>query len=87
MCRKAAERKKAFVLPLQTQGQFLVNLGILQRVENLLDNEHLSDEDANHLVDSMKKLILPEEMGKKFKVLGITSSELKDKIIGFHEST
>lgn len=83
MCRKVAVAKGAYVPPLMLQGQFLMNMGIKERVQQLLAQPELTDLEANYLVESMKKLVLPEEMGKRFKVLSILHPSLKGKIYGF----
>lgn len=83
-CRKSAEKKGATVLPLQTQGQFLMNMGITERVEQLINAENVSDEDANQLFESMKMLVMPEMMGSKFKVMTVVHPELKDSIPGWN---
>jgi len=83
LCRKSALRHGAKVLPLQTQGNFLVNMGIIQRVEQLIDADHVTEEEANMLFESMKKLVDPNEMGKKFKVLSIVHPSLEKSVVGF----
>lgn len=85
LCRKSAEKKGTFVYPLVTQGKFLMNMGIIQRVEQLINDENISDEQANYVFSGMKKLVLPTEMGEKFKVLGICHPSLKDKLVGFEK--
>ena len=103
MCRQAALRKGAAVAPLLTQGEFLMRMNIVARVEQLLaasedegnsgsnnsseddsitvntdeaeDEAEDGDEDAaaERLVESLEFLVSPEHMGKKFKVLAISS--------------
>ena len=60
-----------------------MNMGIAERVKQLLGKPNVTDEQAQYLVASMKKLVLPEEMGKRFKVLGIIHPTLKGKVYGF----
>lgn len=83
LCRKSAQRHHAKVLPLQTQGNFLVNMGIIQRVEQLLEADHITDEEANMLFESMQKLVDPKEMGSKFKVMSIVHPSLENLVVGF----
>jgi NADH dehydrogenase [ubiquinone] 1 alpha subcomplex assembly factor 7 len=59
--------------PLQSQGEFLVSLGVVQRVQQLIDLESTSEEDANLLFRGLKMLVQPEHMGKKFKVMQIVN--------------
>lgn len=82
MCRRAALRKGAAVPPLLTQGDFLMRMGIVSRVEQLIELEQTSDEAANALVRSLKYLVEPGQMGSRFKVLSIASPVL-DKVTGF----
>jgi NADH dehydrogenase [ubiquinone] 1 alpha subcomplex assembly factor 7 len=84
MCRQAAEKKGAAVMPLVSQGVFLVNLGILDRVQQLI-TKHPEKED--YVVETMRKLIDPKEMGAKFKVMGIVHPSLKEKVVGFEENS
>ncbi len=81
-CRKSAEKKGATVLQLLTQGQFLMNMGITQRVEQLINADHVSDDDASQLFESMKMLIMPEMMGTKFKVMIVSHPDLQQSIPG-----
>jgi len=62
-----------------SQGNFLINCGLAEIVESTETNteiEHLK------LVQQMKTLSLPGEMGERFKVLGL-SKGLGDNIPGF----
>ena len=76
MCRSAAERRGAKVPTLLTQGDFLMRMGIVDRVQQLLDSEQTSDEQALALVKSLKYLVEPEQMGQKFKVMSIASPKI-----------
>jgi SAM-dependent MidA family methyltransferase len=59
-----------------------MNMGIAQRVEKLINADHVTDEEATKLFESMKMLVLPELMGTKFKVMTITHPDLKDSLPG-----
>jgi SAM-dependent MidA family methyltransferase len=59
-----------------------MNMGIVQRVEKLINADHVTDDEAATLFESMKTLVLPEAMGKKFKVLMMSHPELSDAIPG-----
>ena len=76
MCGEVAKNKGVKVLPLQTQGEFLLSMGIVNRVEQLIDKDETSDDMAEVLVDSFQKLVDPAEMGSRFKVLTITDPKL-----------
>ena len=57
------------------QGEFLMRMGIVERLEQLFALD-TTDEQANQLMDAMKKLVTDEAMGKRFKVLGIANEGL-----------
>ena len=60
-------------------------MGISHRVEQLINADHVSDEDASNLFEAMKKLILPEGMGTKFKVQMFSHPDIKASIPGIVE--
>merc|ERR1712070_779985 len=51
------------------QGLFLSAMGIETRLMNLLEQEDINDEQAMALYDSYRRLVDPEQMGRKYKVL------------------
>ncbi len=61
-----------------------MNMGIVQRVEQLINADHVNDEDAAQLFESMKMLVLPENMGSKFKVMALAHPDVKEHIPGWH---
>lgn len=75
-CRRAAERCGVEVLPLSTQGQWLMQMGAVERVQQLIDKPGTSEEQANTLVSSLKMLVDPAVMGSKFKVLQLKGNKL-----------
>ena len=77
VCRRAAVNKGASVEPLSTQGDFLMRMGIVERVEQLVDAPGTSEEQAEALVASLGRLVDPAEMGRKYKVMAITSPGLR----------
>ena len=85
-CRRSAESKGSIVYPLLTQGQFLMNMGIAQRVEQLINADHVTDEEATALFESMKTLVLPDAMGSKFKVMISSHPDLKNDMPGLNPS-
>ena len=62
-----------------SQGNFLINCGLAELVESI---ETKSELDNFKLVQQMKTLSLPGEMGERFKVLGL-SKGLKENVPGF----
>lgn len=67
----AAAPRSLVVPPLQTQGEFLMALGIVRRVQRLIDEPSTTEEAANQLFASLKMLVDPAQMGKRFKVMQI----------------
>merc|ERR1719235_1726678 len=51
------------------QGLFLSAMGIETRLMSLLDQDSINDEQAMALYDSYRRLVDPEQMGRKYKVL------------------
>lgn len=70
------------MLPLLTQGQFLMRMGVVSRVEQLMEAEGTTDEQASSLVAALKYLVEPQQMGEKFKVLSIVNPALTS-VVGF----
>ena len=54
-----------------TQGQFLMSMGIQERVIQLIESDHTTEEEAENLFEALKRLVGPEEMGARYKVLAI----------------
>ena len=82
ICRKAAERRGARVPPLLTQGQFLMRMGIVNRVEQLMEAGDTTDEQAASLLGALKYLVETQQMGQKFKVMSIVNPSLTT-VVGF----
>lgn len=70
----AAPPRTLVVPPLQTQGEFLMALGIVRRVQRLIDEPSTTEEAANQLFASLKMLVDPAQMGKRFKVMQIETA-------------
>lgn len=85
VCRRAAVNRGATVPPLSTQGDFLMRMGVVERVERLMERESTSEAQAELLVESLGRLVDPAEMGRKFKVLAICSPGLA--VPGFADSS
>lgn len=71
---RAAESRGAKVMTAIGQGEFLMRMGIVERVEKLIDIPATTDEEATILVSSMKKLVMDGKgnMGTRFKVMSIS---------------
>jgi NADH dehydrogenase [ubiquinone] 1 alpha subcomplex assembly factor 7 len=53
------------------QGSWLMSLGIVSRVEALIEQDDVSVQQANELFEGMKRLVQAEDMGLKYKVLAM----------------
>lgn len=58
-----------------TQGEFLMRLGIEQRMQSLIEAEPSRGEE---IYEGVRKLVEPTEMGERFKVICISSPGLPD---------
>lgn len=54
-----------------TQGEFLMSMGIADRVVSLMERDDVNDAKANDLFHALMRLTSPKEMGKRYKVLAI----------------
>lgn len=84
-CGKSARRCGATVLPMIGQGEFLQRMGIVNRVEKLIEAETTTEAQAENIVACLRSLIDDKEMGKRFKVLGFTDPSLPP-LVGFPQS-
>lgn len=73
---KIAETSGMKVSPIITQGEFLLEKGMLERAGQLGRNQ--SSEVQESITRQAERLALPEEMGNLFKVLEFGTSENKD---------
>lgn len=65
-----------------TQGEFLLNLGLLERAGNL--GRGKDEADQNRIRSEVERLAAPDQMGTLFKVMAIASSDIKPS--GFETS-
>ena len=74
MCIKTAEKIGAKVHGSITQGEFLMSMGIVKRVEKVIELPTTSDDAAEDMVVSFRRLVGDDEgaLGKRFKVMAIT---------------
>eukprot|EP00985_Skeletonema_marinoi_P013153 scaffold6490_cov97-Skeletonema_marinoi.AAC.3 len=54
-----------------SQGQFLASMGIVQRVEKQIEADSTTDEQAYELYSALERLLAPDQMGERYKVLAI----------------
>lgn len=57
------------------QGVFLMSLGAANRVEELIDDDNTTEEQAEDLFAAFERLVLPEHMGERFNVLAIAKQD------------
>lgn len=84
-CAKSARRKGAKVYEAVTQSEFLFDMGISERMQQVLQSPNLSEGQAENLFENFKMLLDPKQMGNRFKVLCISNSNI-DSIFGFSSS-
>ena len=82
-CIKIAKRYNINCYNIITQKDFLLNMGIIDRLTKLLESENVSEEQANHLFQSFKVLIDENQMGTRFKVMCLSHPDVK--VAGFPE--
>ena len=58
-----------------SQGKFLAQMGIVQRVEKKIEDPATSDDDAYELYSAMERLMLADQMGERYKVLAIAAKK------------
>eukprot|EP01036_Dinobryon_divergens_P023028 gene23027-31340_t len=85
-CARAAGKAGARPLPVSTQGDFLMRMGIVERAQQLMELDSTTDDQAENLVLSMQKLVDPAEMGRKYKVLALCSPNIEKKLVPGFES-
>ena len=72
-CESVAVESGVRVETPVTQGEFLVRMGAVERVERLISDEKTTDDEAHHILESFKRIVDISDMGGKFKVLGVSS--------------
>ena len=77
MLAKCASKKGASVHGAVTQGEFLLRMGIIERLKQLIDLDTTSDIQANELLSSMKILVDQTKMGSRFKILSIAHNSIQ----------
>lgn len=65
------------------QGSFLINMGISQRAEALLEQEDVDDGAAQAIFDGYMRLVDPKQMGQKYKALALAGGRVPGSPPGF----
>ena len=68
-----ASRPEAFG-PI-TQGKFLASMGVVERVERYIEDDATTDDQAYELYSAMERLMAPDQMGERYKVLAIAAKK------------
>lgn len=58
-----------------SQGKFLAQMGIVQRVEKKIEDPSTSDEQAEEIYSAMERLMAEDQMGDRYKVLAIAAKK------------
>jgi NADH dehydrogenase [ubiquinone] 1 alpha subcomplex assembly factor 7 len=65
------DEKSVFAFGPITQGRFLASMGIVERVSSLIEDENTTDDEAEDLYTGLERLLSPEQMGERYKVMAI----------------
>lgn len=86
LCKKTALKNGATVHGSITQGEFLMSMGIVERVENLIELPNTTEDSAVEIVSSFRRLVGDGDggLGKRFKVMALTDA--LTQIEGFGQS-
>ena len=82
-CAKHASMKGAKVFGAVAQGDFLMRMGIVERLERLIELPTTTEEQATTMVTAFRRLVGEADngMGKRFKVMALSDS--KTRVEGF----
>ena len=73
LLKEIAIKKNLYVSPVKEQQNFLLELGIKERLKSLTKN--VSSTIAERVESEVKRLIDPDKMGSLFKVIAITKTK------------
>ncbi len=73
LLKEIARKKNLYVSPVKEQQNFLLELGIKERLKSLTKN--VSSTIAERVESEVKRLIDPDKMGSLFKVIAITKTK------------
>lgn len=75
LCAQTAAKQGAKVYGSITQGEFLMRMGIVERVENLIEQPTTTDDQAADMMISFRRLVENSDddgLGKRFKVMVVS---------------
>lgn len=61
------------------QGKFLVAMGAKKRVIQCIESDGTTDEEAEELFFALERLVAPDQMGIRYKVLAIAAERMKEE--------
>ena len=79
-CAKHAVRQGANVYGAVPQGEFLLRMGIVERLEQLIELPTTTDEQATKMLAAFRRIVgsdSADDMGKRFKVMAITDPNVR----------
>ena len=79
-----AKAQSMKVVETISQQEFLSRMGAVSRLERLIADPRISEQQANDLVKSFKMVFQEEGMGKRFKAFAFSKNV--DNIPGFDKS-
>jgi len=82
-CARAAAKRGAVAIGAIPQGEFLIRMGVVDRVQQLLALKTTTDDAAVKMLSSLRRLVDAQDMGKRFKVLAILDPRNEINTIGF----
>ncbi len=82
-CARAAAKRGAVAIGGIPQGEFLVRMGVVDRVQALINQPSVTDEKAIQILASLRQLVDSNDMGSRFKVLGLFDPRIHINTIGF----
>jgi len=64
------------------QGQWLASMGCPERLLKLIERDECSDEEAERMVEAYERLVAPDQMGKRYKVLALVDAKQSGPVPG-----
>jgi NADH dehydrogenase [ubiquinone] 1 alpha subcomplex assembly factor 7 len=69
--RRGKQRSKPVAFGPVSQGKFLASMGAMERSIMLIEDEKTTDEQAEEIYNALERLVSPEQMGERYKVMAI----------------
>ena len=65
------------------QGEWLQRMGIVPRLEALLNLDDITESQVEDLISACERLLDPEQMGERYKVLAVVDAGAPEPPAGF----